>query len=249
MKKLPLAIAAALAVGLAGCKSGTTLKELAEMSEIERQQLTEIYLDVELPEGAELKFWETFRGCTNLTKVEISPDFKGEISGGGCYNGPKHLKTFIAKGATKLGYSVFYAGADDGYNEDLEVFEMPGIKEMGLHAIGGHGATNQIRTLDFPELMGFGSELKGCRNLTTLKLGYDGPISFYQGFGSDIDTENIDLYLGKYEYENHVKGNLLYPYAYRDKDRGDFSLNGNPDTADPFPTGGPVRFRSIQPYK
>lgn len=249
MKKLSLIFIAAIAAISSGCDSGTTLEELSKMSNIERQQLTEIKLNVDLPEGAELNFWKTFEGCTNLTKIEISEDFKGTISGGSRYGGPKHVKTLIAKGATKIGYSCFYAGADNGFNEDLEFVELPSVKDLDLHAFGGSYSTNQIRSLDFPCLMGIGTELAGCRKLTTLKLGYDGPITFYQGFGNSLDTENIDLYLGKYEYENHVEGNLLYPYAYRDAIKGDFSISGNPDIENAESTGKPIKFRSINPYR
>lgn len=87
---------------------------------------------------------------------------------------------------------------------------------MDLHAFGGNQATNPIRSLDFPNLLGIGAELKGCRMLTTLKLGHSGPISFYTSFPAGLNTENIDLYIGKYEFENHVKGNVFYPHIYRD---------------------------------
>lgn len=237
----------ALTMIVSGCSGGMTLKELAELSDIERQELTEIKLNVDLPEGAELNFWDTFRGCTNLTKVEISDDFKGTLTGHSRHNGPEHLNTLIAKGATVIGYSIFYA--IDGYNYDLETVVIPNVREMELHAFGSYHASNKIKELDLPNLWSIGDELNGCQELSTLKLGYDGPISFFTTFPGKLNTENIDLYIGKYEYENHVNGNLLYPFAYRDMIKGDFSQTGHPNTADPFPSGEPIRFRSIQPYK
>ncbi len=248
MKKIFFTFASMLSLMLVGCSGGgMTLKELAEMSEIERQQLTEIKLIVDLPEGAELNIWKTLDGCINLRKVEIDKRFKGTITGSNELNGPQHLETLIAEGATKIGYETFYASSYRGFNLELKTVKLPSVVELGLHAFGGNNSSNQIQELDFKNLMGLGSQLKGCRMLTTLKLGYDGPINIYTSFDGSLDTENIDLYLGKYEYENHVKGNVFYPHLYPNRTNGDYSL-GDPDMSQATPSGEPITFKSIKPY-
>lgn len=240
---------------LSGCSGTTTLKDLSEMTPLERQQLTEIKLDLNLPEGAEFNFWKTFEGCTNLTKVEISENFKGEITGyENMHNGPKHLKTIIAKGASKIGYSCFYAGAEGGYNCDLETVIIPNAQTLDLHAFGSSNRreVNLIRELDLPSLTEIGSQLAGCKNLTTLKLGYDGPMFIYATFGKSINAANIDLYIGQYEYEHHVKGNTLYPYVYGkyvNLPYGQYLEKGTPGVDEEHLSGNPITFKSIRPYK
>lgn len=247
---------------MVSCSKGITLKELGEMSPVERQALTEVYLNVDLPDDAELNFWLTFDGCSNLTDVEIDPGFKGKITGtprGG--NSPEHLKRIVAKGATYVGYSTFYAGWDYGsFNTEIEVFEMPNLQDMGLHALGGgknftrrysqNWHTNKVKELDFKELKGIsGMNISGCGNLTTLKLGQNGPISFFTDFADWVDCSKIDLYIGKYEYENHVKGNVFYPHVYSNSVKGDGDITlGELVPESGQPSGEPIEFHSIQPY-
>lgn len=248
MKKILFALTLMQTMFLVGCSGGTTLKELAEMSELERQELTEIKLIVDLPENSELDFWKTFEGCINLRKVEIDKNFKGTIMGYADRNSPEHIESIIAEGATHIGYSCFYAGANEVCNRDIIEIKMPSVVNLNPHAFGGSRNSNKIRELDFPKLMGLGDELAGCKMLTTLKLGNDGPIVISTSFYGSLNTENIDLYLGKYEYENHVEGNLFYPHLYPDRTTGDYSF-GDPDISKAIPSGKPIKFKSIQQYK
>lgn len=81
MNKVLILLTALIVFALTGCSGGgITLKELSEMSDIERQQLTEIKLVLDLPEGTEFDFWKTFEGCVNLKKVEIDKNFKEALS-------------------------------------------------------------------------------------------------------------------------------------------------------------------------
>lgn len=232
-------------LSLISCSNAVTLEELGEMSPAERMGLTTLNLKVELPSDSELEIWKLLDGCINLKELIIDESFEGSLSGKGGKK-PARLEKVIANGVTSIGYECFYA-SDDAF-QDLQYVEFKNLIAMGSHAFGGYRGKNKITTLDFPELLGIGDELKGCANLTELKLGYHGPINFYTSFARSLNTENIDLYIGAWEYTHHVEGNLFYPHLYRNEETGDFSIGTHLDIENPVPAGGPIVFKSIHLY-
>lgn len=231
---------------LISCSNAVTLEELGEMSPAERMGLTTLNLKVELPSDSELEIWKLLDGCINLKELIIDDSFEGSLSGKHGGKKPAHLEKVIANGVTSIGYSCFYA-SDDAF-QDLQYVEFKNLIVMGNHAFGGGYYKNKITTLDFPELLGIGDELKGCANLKELKLGYHGPINFYTSFARSLNTENIDLYIGAWEYTHHVEGNLFYPHLYRNEETGDFSIGAYQDIENPVSAGGPIVFKSIHLY-
>lgn len=248
MKIFKMFFAVAALALLSSCTKTMTLEDIGKMSAAERAGLTEVYLKVDLPPTAEIDLWTVFEGCVNLTDLEIDKSFRGAIANrfNSYRPGPAKIRKIVALGATNLIGGAFEVGSRDladAYTT-LSEFVMPNLQEMGRGALGRFytSYSNQITELDFKVLNIFGGEqIEGCRNLKVLKLGNDGPIWFFDDC-KNIDTKQIDLYIGKYEYEHHVKGNVFYPHWYQSRFRYDL----DPNTAEP--NGDPIEFKSIRPY-
>lgn len=249
MKIFKLIFAVAAVAFLSSCTKTMTLEDIGKMSAAERAGLTEVYLKVDLPPTADIDLWTVFEGCTNLTDIEIDKSYQGSISNkyySRSSSGPANIRKIVALGATKLVGGAFEVGSREfaEANTKLAEFVMPNLKEMGRGALGRFYTeySNQITELDFKVLNIFGGEnIEGCRHLKVLKLGNDGPIWFFDDC-KNIDTKQIDLYIGKYEYEHHVKGNVFYPHWYLSQ----FGDTLDPDSGEP--NGDPIEFKSIHPY-
>lgn len=237
------------------CSDGKTLKEIAEMSEAERSTIQELKIKGLKGDG-EFHIEVILNGFKSLKKLEIDSRFKGSIHGNSTANFLPAIETVVAKGLTKIGHSAFYGCTY------LTHVEMPNVVEVDNYAFGGgivrYTITNQIEELDFPRLrvMG-GGALDGCANLKVLKLGSDQPIACYVGLFGDFPqvSQQVELYLGEYEYTHNVKGNKWTIHSQPNEQMVSFErtiATGEVDVETAGAEGkvlGVMAFKNIYPYK
>ena len=248
------AIVALLAIIVGSCSSGVTLEELGQMSAAEKMGVTK--LNIKLPDDLkEINLSNLLRGFANLKELELSSNFKGRVVGGSlgrscCPN----LEVFRAKGVTMLGDALF--NNRDG-SKNLREINCPSAFQFDIHCLGSC-SENKIETLDLPSFRYVGGwEFVGCDYLKELKLGSDDPISadpcaFISTF-EKCNTEYVILYLGEFEYNNHVEGNVWHMYGYpincssRDVDLDSPEIIKFTDWDSPRHTGDVV-FKEIRRY-
>ena len=201
-----------LIVTLLSCSDGgMTLAEIDNLSPSERGVIQTLTIKGVNGDGV-LDLKEVLEGFHSLKKLEICQSFKGSLGkeneGGNISEVCPLIETVIAKGVTKVQYSVF-SGC-----ENLKEVTLPDVIYLDIHAFNGK---NSIEILDFPHLATIPQgSLAGCYKLKTLKLGANDTIVFkewpytrkvsYLPKSEEVISQ-IDLYLGEYEYKNHVNGN------------------------------------------
>ena len=98
---------------------------------------------------------------------------------------------------------------------------------------------------------------EGCRNLKVLKLGSSESIACYAGvFGTrnEVHTEQVDLYLGKYEYTHNVEGNQWITHSKPNQNMISFDNTATTGKVDIHSSGeegevtGILVFKNIYPY-
>lgn len=190
---------------LSSCGGGMTLGEIDKLSPSERSVIQELKI-IGIEGDGTLNLRQTLQGFKSLKRLEITKSFKGSLEGNSCEEAPE-LETLSAKGVTVIKSSLF------NHSESIKNVILPNVTQLETHAFGGwlrRGHMNKIEMLDFPQLRIIsGGALGGCAQLKVLKLGSSEPIACYQDIFRDIPqvAEQIDLYLGEYEYTHHVKGN------------------------------------------
>lgn len=221
------------------------------MTPAEKLGVTELNISP-IPEGMKtLPLGELLDGFSNLRTLEISDDFKGMIERDGLRNEPK-IEVFKATGAIALGNALF----NEDWASELRELHTPGVKVIEMHCFGS-SCDNRLTSLDFPNVRCVeGLSFIGCKDLRELKFGSDEPISMgtevFAGYFGKVNTENIILYLGKYEYENNVDGNTWnacwYPASGRtSEDLEGEALIANTRWNEPKPSG-PLKFKEIRRY-
>lgn len=249
LSKISLLIISSL---LCACSSGTSLEEIGKMSPEEKMAVTELNISP-VPEGlAELNLGQLLPEFINLRELEIDKDFKGTLEGGGRLDNGPMVEVIKVPGVTAFGGNLF----NTDWAQNLRELYAPSVVVIGSHCFGS-SCDNKLTVLDLPSLRSLGGNcLIGCKNLKELKLGSDEPISMPDGafssyFGK-VDTENIILYLGDYEYENHVDGNTWNIYWYpasasTSEELEGLSLISHTDWNDPRPNGK-LTFKEIRKY-
>lgn len=253
MKKVLFALVI-VCVALVSCDGGMTLKQIANMSPSERSVIQELKITGIKGDG-DLDLNETLQGFRSLKKLEISKSFKGNLAGGACHEQVPELETLIAKGATVVGWETFRSC------EKLKYVVLPNVVELENHAFQGSRyfrRMNSIEELDFPNLRVIGGyALGGCVHLKVLKLGSNEPIACYLSLFGDFPevSEQVDLYLGEYEFTHNVKGNQWTVHSRPDGNIvsfDNFSETGELDIQKSGAEGtelGTYTFKNIYPYK
>ncbi len=237
----------ALSMLLHACSSGTSLKEIGEMSATEKMGVTKLNISP-MPEGMQkLTLAELLYGFDNLRELEIGKEYTGIIYPGNSNYLPE-IEVFKAPGATTLGNELFNSDKASNLREVIA----PNVIVLDSHCFGHN---NKITALDFPKARDIGDAFIGCKELQVLKFGSDEPISISSGafasyFGK-VNTENIVLYLGKYEYENNVEGNVWntywYPASGSREDLEGASIISHTRWDEPH-DGGQITFKEIRRY-
>lgn len=251
MKKVLYTLFLACGV-LSSCGGGMTLGEIDKLSPSERSVIQELKI-TSIEGDGKLNLRETLQGFKSLKKLEITKSFKGSLEGNSHEEAPE-LETLTAKGATIIGWGLF------NHSENIKNVNLPNVKQLENHAFGGwpsRGYMNKIETLDFPQLRIIGGNaLGGCAQLKVLKFGSPERITCYLNIFGDIPevAEQIDLYLGEYEYTHNVKGNQWTIHSEPNQDLISFE-----NTAETGEVGiqhagtegialGTLTFKNIYPY-
>lgn len=235
---------------LTSCSGGgMTLGEIDKLSPSERSVIQELKI-TDIKGDGELNLTETLQGFRSLKKLEIAKSFTGTLMGGACDRQIPHLETLIAKGVTIIGWEMFNGSSE------IKNVELPNASELMNHAFSGD--PNNIESLDFPNLRVIGGyAFKGCRNLKILKLGSSESIACYAGvFGTrnEVHTEQVDLYLGKYEYTHNVEGNQWITHSKPNQNMISFDNTATTGKVDIHSSGeegevtGILVFKNIYPY-
>lgn len=226
---------------LSGCGGGMTLKEVSELSSTERMTLERLSLTGIEGEG-ELDLDELLQGFKSLRELEIDSDFKGTLDGSSdlaqmCRN----LAVVKAPGVKKIDSGTFYN------SHCLQTLDFRNVEEIDRFAF----ENANVAVCDFPKASIIGYQAFQSNYIPVIKLGSDERISCYGGF---INTENIDLYLGDYEYENNVNGNVWTTYAKAQNpviDMNAYARTGKPviiTEAGEWYKTGEYTFKSINRY-
>ena len=241
LKNLVL-LATIFTITMTACSGeGVTLSELDKMSQAERMPIESLKLKGITGNG-ELDLYNLLTDFSSLKNLEIDSDFQGALDRSRSlkYCCP-NLTTIKANGVKIIKESLFRGSS-------IQSVEMKNVREIGRFVFN---KANNISFLDFPNAEKIGYQAFYTSSLTTLKLGSGNRINCNNAFK---DTESIDLYLGKYEFENNVNGNEWTVYAYAEHDVID--MNAMAYTGKPVvvvPQGewykiGTYRFKSIQKY-
>lgn len=200
--------------------NGKTYEQIEKMSAVEKNDCAELTFNLSNQSYVKVNIWDYLYDFHHLKKLTIKGNFNETVSFevSSILHGEQHyaFEEVYADKIRGLGPDAFGGNLQ---GKDVRIVDMPNIVIVNRKCFQNCG---ELTKLNFPKLRKVErSGFCGLDKLQELKIGGKKPISVSTEVFGSVDTKNIVLYLGKYEYEHNVKGNVWETYSYPCELEGD----------------------------